>query len=447
MPGPSLDPVTDGDALPGRTDVVVIGGGIIGAAAALELAERGLHVALCEKGEVGCEQSSRNMGWVRLSHRDPREMPLMMESVRLWEGLNARLGEESGYRQCGITYACASEETLADMQGWVEYQKPFGIGAKMVGSAEGLAAYPGIDLKIVGAMINPKDGRAEPQKAGAAFARAARRAGAVIHQNCAVRAVETSAGRISGVVTEKGRIACDAVLLAGGAWSRLFLGNMGISLPQLWVKSSVLRTGPLEGGPEITLKHRDFTFTKRLDGGYTVSSALATKYEITPDSLRLVGAFLPTLRSEWRSLNLSLGKSFFSAMGIQRRWRADEVTPFEKIRVLDPAPDADLVDPILENIRKIYPFFRNASIAQRWAGQMDVLPDAIPVISPVETVPGLFLATGFSGHGFGIGPGAGRLAADIVTGQKPVVDPYEFRFSRFTDGSRIAPISGITRRG
>ena len=189
MPGPSLDPVTDGDALPRRTDVVVIGGGIIGAAAALELAERGLHVALCEKGEVGCEQSSRNMGWVRLSHRDPREMPLMMESVRLWEGLNARLGEESGYRQCGITYACASEETLADMQGWVEYQKPFGIGAKMVGSAEGLAAYPGIDLKIVGAMINPKDGRADPQKACAAFARASRRSWAVLHPNCPVRAL------------------------------------------------------------------------------------------------------------------------------------------------------------------------------------------------------------------------------------------------------------------
>ncbi|MYZ46243.1 NAD(P)/FAD-dependent oxidoreductase [Propylenella binzhouense] len=447
MPGPRLDPINDAASLPARVDVVIIGGGIIGASAALELAERGLKVALCDKGKVGGEQSGRNMGWVRLSHRDPREMPLMIEAVRLWEQLNARTGEETGYRQCGITYACASQATLADMQGWVDYQKPFGIGARMVGAQEGLAPYPGIALKIFGAMINPKDGRAEPQKASAALARAAQRLGASIHQSCAVRTVETGGGKIVGVVTEKGRIACDAVLLAGGAWSRLFLGNMGIALPQLWVKSSVLRTEPLPGGPEGTLKHSDFTFTKRLDGGYTVSSALATKYDITPDSLRLMRAFIPTLKNEWRSLNLSFGPAFFRAMRLRRRWSADQVTPFEQVRVLDPAPDADLTDPILESIRKVYPFFRNARIAQRWAGQMDVMPDAIPVISPVDRVPGLFLATGFSGHGFGIGPAAGRLAADLVTNAAPCVDPHEFRLSRFTDGSRIAPISGITRRG
>lgn len=447
MPGPRLDPVSDALALPPRVDVVIIGGGIIGAAAALELAERGLRVALCEKGQVGGEQSGRNMGWVRLTHRDPREMPLMLEAVRLWERLNERTGEETGYRQCGITYACASQATLADMQHWANAHKSLGLGARMVSAAEGLAAYPGLDLNILGAMINPKDGRAEPQKASGALARAAQRLGVTVHQNCAVRMVETAAGKVSGVVTEKGRIACDAVLLAGGAWSRLFLGNMGVQLPQLWVKSSVLRTDPLPGGPEGTFKHSDFTFTKRLDGGYTVSSALATKYEIMPDSLRLLPAFLPTLKNEWRSLNLSFGSTFFRSMALRRRWSADQVTPFEKIRILDPVPDSNLTDPILESIRTVYPFFRKARIAQHWAGQMDVMPDAIPVIAPADRVPGLFIASGFSGHGFGIGPAAGRLAADLITHVAPCVDPHEFRLSRFTDGSRIAPISGILRRG
>lgn len=446
MPSPKLDTVPSDPPLPQSVDVVVIGGGIIGASTALELAERGLKVAICEKGELGCEQSGRNMGWVRLSHRDPREMPLMVEAVRLWEGLNARTGGETGYRQCGITYACTTQAGLADMEHWLSHQHEYEIPARKISTQEALAPFPGIGLGIVGAVINPKDGRAEPQKATAAIALAAQRLGASIHQNCAVRVIERSAGRVSGVVTEKGRIACSQVLLAGGAWTRHFLHNMGIYFPQLRMKSTALRTAALPGGPEGTFKCSDFTFTKRLDGGYTISGGLATKYDITPDSFRLMRPFMSTVLKEWRSLHLSFGRTFFHDLFEKRRWGPDDVTPFEQTRILDPEPDAHLVDPLFENVRKVYPFFRNATIAQRWAGQMDVMPDAIPVISPVDAVPGLFISSGYSGHGFGLGPGAGRLTADLMTGRPPVVDAHEFRLSRFTDGSRVAAISGVTRR-
>src|SRR5581483_2290577 len=105
--GPRLDPVASDTTVPTRADVVVIGGGIIGTSTALELAERGVSVVLCEKGEIGGEQSSRNWGWVRKMGRDPRELPLIIESLRLWEGLNARIGGESGFRRAGILYTCA----------------------------------------------------------------------------------------------------------------------------------------------------------------------------------------------------------------------------------------------------------------------------------------------------------------------------------------------------
>ena len=82
-------------------------------------------------------------------------------------------------------------------------------------------------------------------------------------------------------------------------------------------------------------------------------------------------------------------------------------------------------------------------MAQQWAGMIDVTPDAVPVISAVDSLPGFFIATGFSGHGFGIGPGAGRLVADLVTGSDPIVDPTPFRLTRFSDGSRPQPIAGI----
>ena len=82
-------------------------------------------------------------------------------------------------------------------------------------------------------------------------------------------------------------------------------------------------------------------------------------------------------------------------------------------------------------------------MAESWAGMIDATPDAVPVISPVDSLPGLHIATGFSGHGFGIGPGAGRLAADLVSGAPPVVDPYPFRYSRMIDGTKLVPDAGL----
>src|SRR5262245_61480422 len=102
MPQPTV--IASDKTIPSRTDVVVIGGGIEGCATALELSERGLDVTICEKGEIACEQSSRNWGWCRQMGRDSREIPLIIESLKLWRGLNSRLGTDTGFRQVGIIY-------------------------------------------------------------------------------------------------------------------------------------------------------------------------------------------------------------------------------------------------------------------------------------------------------------------------------------------------------
>ncbi|MDD8021727.1 MAG: FAD-binding oxidoreductase [Paracoccaceae bacterium] len=450
MPGPKLDPVLSDPALPSRVDVVIIGGGIAGVCTALELADRGLKVAICEKGEIGCEQSSRNWGWVRLTHRDTREMPLMIESVRIWKGLDARIGAQTGYRQCGVTYTVATDKALAAERAAVDELNQYQIPARLLSREEALAQFKGLSLDIKGALYNPQDGRAEPQMAAPAIARAVRARGGTVHQNCAVRVVETAGGAVSGVVTEKGRIACSAVLVAGGVWSRLFLNNLGIYLPQLRTKNTVLRTNPVPDGPEGTLKFRDFAMRRRLDGGYTVASAEPSRYQLTPDSFRLLKAFLPTLKNEWRSISLGIGPAFIDALRTPRHWTGDEVSPFEKTRILDPDADTTAIDKVLGVIKAAYPAFKDATIAQRWAGYIDVLPDIIPAISTTEGVkngiPGLFVATGFSGHGFGLGTGAGRLAADLICGHAPIVDPTPFRLHRFTDGSKISPIAGVTQR-
>jgi glycine/D-amino acid oxidase-like deaminating enzyme len=158
---------------------------------------------------------------------------------------------------------------------------------------------------------------------------------------------------------------------------------------------------------------------------------------VVPDSLRYLSEFLPTLKKERGNMKLRLNAQSLREWTGPRRWPLDRPSPFELERVLNPRPDRLLNRSAHQAMVRLYPQFREVPIIQEWAGYIDVTPDVVPYIGSVGAVPGLIVATGFSGHGFGIGPGAGRLAADLATGQTPSVDPTPFRLSRFEDGSPI----------
>ena len=149
------------------------------------------------------------------------------------------------------------------------------------------------------------------------------------------------------------------------------------------------------------------------------------------------------LRLERKALRLRLGRRFLDQLLTPRRWALDRPSPFEKVRVLDPAPTGWALDAAEAALAESFPVFRGVKRAESWAGLIDATPDTVPVISPVDGLPGFVIASGFSGHGFGIGPAAGRLTADLVTGDPPLVDPTPFRFSRFSDGTRPQPVTGV----
>ena len=436
---PRVDPVTSDERPPGHADVVVIGGGIIGTSAALFLAQKGISVALVEKGHIAGEQSSRNWGWCRKMARDPREIPLVIESLRLWQRMNETVEAETGFRTCGVMYLGESDDDLARLAGWLDYAREYQLDTRLIDGAEVSRLLPGLAKKWAGALYTASDGKAEPQKAAPAIAAAARRLGATVLQGCAARGVETAGGRVAAVVTEKGRIACGSVVLAGGAWSRLFCGNLGLDLPQLKVLGSVMRTEPLDGGPDISASGGLFGYRKRMDGGYTVATLGVRTIDLVPDSFRLLPQYLPSVRLHWKKLRFRVGRRFAAEWQTPRRWALDAASPFEQVRVLDPAADPYVLERARASIAEAFPAFREAAIVESWGGMIDVMPDAIPVISAVDSLPGFFIATGFSGHGFGIGPGAGRLVADMVAGGPTIVDPSAFRLSRFTDGSNPRP--------
>lgn len=426
--------------LPDAVDVAIVGGGIIGTCTALELAERGAKVALFEKGRIAGEQSGRNWGWCRQMGRDSREMPLIVESLRLWRAMNDRTASETGFTQAGIAYMETDEKGLELREAWAaKNARPFQVNSRIVRGAELDRLVPGASARFAGALYTESDGRAEPQRAAPAIAHAARNRGARIFTGWAVRGIETEAGKVSGVMTERGFVRCSSVVYAGGAWSRRFLGNLGLDLPQLITLSNVQATEPLDIPYATSFAGGKYAVRKRADGGYTIAHNAITVSDIIPASFKYMKAFWPALRSEWPCLKLRLGKRFISEAMLASRWSLDEVTPFEKVRVLDPKPVDWVLAECLNELARDHPEFAGVKITNTWAGIIDVTPDAVPVISGIDKIPGLFLATGFSGHGFGIGPGAGKLTADLVTGKTPVVNPAPFSYTRMIDGTKLMP--------
>ncbi len=441
--GPEINKVESDGTLPSQADVVVIGGGVIGLSSALYLSQRGVKVVLVEKGGIACEQSSRNWGWCRQSARDPREFDLIREALRLWRGMNELCQTDTGFRSTGILFAARSEADDARYREWSGKAALSGIQTRIVSGSELAELLPGDTDLPQSALYCDSDGRAEPQWAGPAFASAARRLGASLLTRCAARGIETAAGRVSSVVTERGVVKCNTVVVAGGAWSRRILKDLNVSLPQLKVHASVARTTAIENGPVPALWDGPIAFRKRADGGYTIADGSPITVPLTPDCFRYFTKFTPMLKMEWRGLRLRVDERFL------REWQEaaptpwDRPSPYEATRILDPPPEQEYLDALMARLRERYPAFANARIAQSWAGFIDATPDALPVISAVESVAGLIIATGFSGHGFGISPGAGHLVADLACGVKPIVDAREFRLSRFFDGSRPRPTTGV----
>jgi glycine/D-amino acid oxidase-like deaminating enzyme len=432
---PTLQPIASDPKLPAEVDAVVIGGGIVGAAAAYYLARRGRSVALVEKGSIGGEQSSRNWGWCRKQNRDARELPLAIRAMELWERLSGEIGRDSGFRRCGLVYATNDASQLAQWERWRETARAFDVETRMLTGPETAAMTRGTGRSWLGGLHSSTDGKAEPALAAPLFAEGARQNGGTIHQSCAARGLDIANGAVTGVVTEKGRIRTSSVILAGGAWASAFCRRHGIPFPQASVRVTSLRT---EIAPEFldAFFTPEIALTRRLDGSYTVAISGKGTLEVTPQGLRYARDFLPMFVKRLKAVELGIGSSFFKGPEALGRWDFDGASPFEAIRVLDPAPSRRSLIELLKRAHALFPPLRTVAVRESWGSYIDSTPDAVPVISPVARLKGFVLAAGFSGHGFGLGPAAGHLAADLATGDTPIVDPRPFRHSRLIDGSK-----------
>ena len=414
-----------------EADVVVIGGGIVGCATAYNLAKRGMAVVLVEKGEIAGEQSGRNWGWVS-QLRNPVEAPLQILSQKIWGGLSEELDADLEWVQAGSFYLAADEEEFETLRRQAEIMRDAGMDVAALSRSEVEEAVPGIAGNWYGGYLNRTNGHADPVKTTTAFARAAQEAGAKIYSSCAAVGVEVSNGAVASVETERGSIKTALVICAAGAWSGRIGRTIGLAFPQMSVRATVARTNPVPHFTKTNVWGGGVAVRQRTDGSLIIAGDGTSDHDVTLDSFRHLAAFLPEYRRSWRDIRLHFGAELVKeAMGAMP-WSRGDRHPFTRP---EPQPNARKVKSALQCLLSLFPHLDGlVRIEQAWAGYIDGTPDRVPIIGEAPGIKGFIVATGFSGHGFAMGPGAGVVVSELALDGHASVGIHPMRLERFAEG-------------
>jgi glycine/D-amino acid oxidase-like deaminating enzyme len=361
-------------------DVAIVGGGIVGSSCAYFLAERGESPLLLESGRVGREASGANAGGVRQQGRALPEMPLALESLKLWPDLDSRLGADVEYERCGDLRLVESSGDVGRLREIAAREEAQGVRLEWVEGGALRSLVPGIGPQVIGGMFCPTGGQANPLVVTPRFARRARDLGAVVWEECPVRALRRDGGGYT-LETANGRVRAERLVIAAGAWTPMVAAGLGIDLAISFFAPQMTATAPLPRVLGTVL----LGFSRKLSMKQARSGAV------------LIGGG----KRGWGDLETR-------ARGL------DE----DKVRL--GAVDAVAALPLLSRIDS----------TRSWVGLEGLTPDEMPIIDSFDGR-AAWVAAGFCGHGFAIGPVVGRLIAEALLDGQPSIDLSAFRMDRF----------------
>ena len=416
-----------------KADVVIIGAGIVGCCTAYYLAKKGVNVAVVEKGEVAGEQSSRAWGWVRQQGRNPREIPLVMFSKGLWTGLADEIGADLEWIEDGSLKLAYTEDDLAHFEDWAREARDLGLDTTVLTRDEVKREIPALEGSFLGGIHTPSDGQTEPRRATEAIAWAARENGVALQTGRAVEGIEVEGGAVKAVVTDKGRIETEKVVCAAGAWAAKVGRMVDVHLPQRVVKGTVVCTEPAGIVSHCTVMTPDVTFRQKRDGTFYISNGTRSDYYVDLDSFRNLGLFMRNFLRVRRTMNVHVGRDLIEDVARALPGSRARTHPFAHTVGVEPEPNDRFVDQAIRHLRRLLPSVGELGIRRTWAGRIDASPDATPVLGEAPGVKGFYFATGMSGHGIAMAPGAGLAMSQLVTGETPSVDLHPFRFTRFQE--------------
>ncbi|WP_018151616.1 NAD(P)/FAD-dependent oxidoreductase [Leeia oryzae] len=428
--------------LPETADVVIVGSGIMGCATAYYLAKHGIKAVVIDKSRIAGQQSTRAWGFVRQQARAPEEVPLMMASNRLWQGLEADLQADLEWRQGGCLFTASHAEEMATYEDWMSIAKTHQLDTRLLTPQEIRQQLPDLTDRPLGALYTASDGQAEPRKVAPAFARRATELGARFFEGCGLTGLELADGKVVGVQTEMGSIRTRQVVCAAGVASWRILKSVGIDLPQHLVRGTVARTSP---GPQLSAVSylgNGIGWRQRTNGSFNLADDAQVDVDITLGHLRGLEWYLGPLMTHHKSFRFNVNRMTLD--DLRQRLPGSEARhngPLVHVRDLALLANEGKARGALRALHQSFPSQKQVQIVDKWAGGIDVLPDGIPVIDALTQPDGLLVATGFCGHGFAMGPIVGKVMADWISKGEPGFDLHGLRLARFPEKDVKPPYS------
>lgn len=379
-----------------QTEVAIIGGGIVGASAALFLRRRGIPVTLLEAGACGAKASGVNYGGVRRQGRALEQMPLARRAHQLWGQLHALIGTGGEYVRSGHLKLAYSEADMAALERYRATTRGFGMDLEILDRAALDRRFPWLGRSVVGGSLCPADGHANPRLVSPAFALAASRAGATVREHARVDSVTHDGDRFVLRVGDALEVRARMLLNCAGAWARDIAAAFGETVPETSIHPLMMVTEPLPRFMTVSLGVQGGgIYARQVDRGNCVIGG-GRGAPAGPDFARPGHAQIGTL--------------------LRRA--------------------ADLLPPL-----------RGAHVIRFWSGVEGSMPDHNPVLGPSRTTPGLLHGFGFSGAGFQIGPAAGEVLADLAATGHTDIPIDAFRIDRYAAVAHAAGDSATQAHG
>ncbi len=373
-----------GAALPDRADVVVVGGGVMGASAAFHLAEAGVSVLLVERGELSGGSTSRAAGGVRANFSDALNIALGQRSLELFGRFGERPGQEIDLHRSGYLFVLTRPEDVELFTASVALQNSLGVESRMVDVDEACRLSPLLDPDgVLGAAWSPNDGHCTPESVVLGYATGARRLGATVRTGVEVVGISTSGDEITSVDTTEGSVSTGCVIDCAGAWSPEIAAYVGVDLPVTPYKRELLITEPM------------------------------------PDPVDM-------------AFTIDYATSFYwhrEGPGILTGFSRPDMEPG-----FDTSRDADFPERLAQLAAVRAPRLLDLGVRSGWAGLYETTPDHNALLGESSRISRFLYATGFSGHGFLQGPAVGEILRDMYLGVTPFIDVTPLDVERFARG-------------
>ena len=374
-------------------DVVIVGGGLMGASTAFFLRRRGLSVVLLERGLVGQQASGVNFGNVRRQGRFLPQLPLAHRSRDIWGRLPQLIGEDAEFLASGHVRVVYDQAQLGVIEQYAADAKHWGLDLEMLGRAELRKRFPFFGPEVLGGSYAPHDGHANPRLAAPAFGRAAARLGARIFENCEVLHVEKDALDFRVSAADGTTVTAPAALICSGAWGGAMSAAFGEPVP-------IQAHGP------------------------TMAVTEPMPYGIVP----VVGVSSKIPHEIVYFRQVKRGNIVFGG-GARNAAYLDE-------RRAQVTPEFTLAQ--LRELRRLAPALGQLHVLRTWSGVEGYMSDEVPVMGPSARVSGLYYAFGFCGHGFQLGPGVGDVMAELIDTGVTSTPIEPFHIGRFAPAQATA---------